>query len=96
MLNRALDLNPIRVYAVNPCPIGANEKGSKMRNTQNIYRFTSSSNLRLNLSKKRIMLAHAENGHTIWDKRDARELRYLMNLIEIELASRAAQEKLFE
>jgi len=67
-----------------------------MRDIRNIYRFTSSSDLRLSLSRKRIMLAHAENGQTSWDKYDARELRYLIKRIEIELASREAQEKLFK
>jgi len=42
------------------------------------------------------MLAHAENGASCWDKRDARELRYLIKQIEVELACREAQLKLFE
>jgi len=67
-----------------------------MRDMRNIYRFTSSQALRTNLSKKRILLAYAENGATIWDKRDARELKYLISQIEVELASREAQIKLFE
>jgi len=96
MLKRALDPNRIRVYAVNPRAIGAYKKGLKMRDMRNIYRFTSSTHLRENLSKKRLMLAHAENGATMWDKRDARELRHLIHQIEVELASREAQQKLFE
>jgi len=67
-----------------------------MRNMSNVYRFVSSSNLRTNLAKKRIMLSYAENGATMWDKRDARELRYLIHQIEVELACREAQQKLFE
>jgi len=67
-----------------------------MRDMRNIYRFVSSANLRTNLSKKRIMLAHAENGATMWDKRDARELRHLITQIEVELACREAQRTLFE
>jgi len=67
-----------------------------MRDMSNVYRFVSSASLRTNLSKKRIMLAHAENGASCWDKRDARELRYLIKQIEVELACREAQLKLFE
>jgi len=67
-----------------------------MRDMRNIYRFVSSANLRTNLSKKRIMLAHAENGSTMWDKRDARELRHLILQIEVELACREAQKELFD
>jgi len=96
MLRRALDLNQIEAYAVNPCAICAYKKGSKMRDMRNIYRFTTTTHLRTNLSKKRVMLAYAENGVTCWDKRDARELRYLIQQIEVELAAREAQQKLFE
>jgi len=67
-----------------------------MRNMSNVYRFIASSGLRTSLSKKRIMLAHAENGMTMWDKRDARELRHQIKQIEVELACREAQQKLFE
>jgi len=67
-----------------------------MRNMSNVYRFLSSSNLRLKISQKRIMLAHAENGSTMWDKRDARELKHSIHEIEVELAAREAQQKLFK
>jgi len=67
-----------------------------MRDMSKIYRFLSSTDLRKKISQKRVMLAHAENGSTMWDKRDARELRYAIHQIQVELDARAAQAKLFE
>jgi len=64
-----------------------------MRDMANIYRYCTSENLRLNLSRKRREL-QLLTANSMWKKRDMRELQYHIRQIEVELAARAAQPKL--
>jgi len=64
-----------------------------MRDMTNIYRYCTSGNLRLNLSRKRREL-QLITANSMWKKRDMRELQYHIRQIEIELASRDAQKPL--
>jgi len=64
-----------------------------MRDMANIYRYCTTGNLRLNLSRKRRELKMI-NPKSTWAKRDIRELQYHIHQIEVELAARAAQKPL--
>jgi len=64
-----------------------------MRDMANIYRYCTTSNLRLNLSRKRREL-QLLTANSMWKKRDMRELQYHIMQIEVELAAREAQLKL--
>jgi len=64
-----------------------------MRDMANVYRYCTTGNLRLNLSRKRREL-ELITANSMWKKRDMRELQYHIHQIEVELASRAAQKSL--
>jgi len=64
-----------------------------MRDMANIYQYCTTGNLRLNLSRKRLELKRI-NTKSTWAKRDRRELEYHIKQIEVELAARAAKQKL--
>ena len=64
-----------------------------MRDMANIYRYCTTGNLRLNLSRKRRELELLVP-KSRWQKRDMVELQYHIKQIEVELAARAAQLKL--
>jgi len=64
-----------------------------MRDMANVYRYSTTGNLRLNLSRKRREL-QLINSNSMWKKRDMRELEYHIQQIEVELAFRDFQDKL--
>jgi len=61
-----------------------------MRDMANVYRYCTTGNLRLNLSRKRRELQLITTD-SMWKKRDMRELQYHIHQIEVELAARAEQ-----